>query len=205
MDKLYPTGTVRGLLQTNAVTPPTRKALTERLEKAVTTPRFFELPAFELLSLICDRLVAQDSGIRIVEIAWFIDERLADKASDGWRYDCMPPDEQMYLTGLKGMTETATCLFEKPFQDLTVAQQTEVLKSIQKGIAPGEIWKRLPAKRFFEELLAETTEIFYSYPVVQEEMGYVGMADAQGWTKIGLNEQEEMEPQPIGNLIENNS
>ncbi|GAB2541322.1 gluconate 2-dehydrogenase subunit 3 family protein [Rufibacter soli] len=205
MEELYPPGTVRGLLPTNAVTPQTRKALTERLKKAVATPKFFELPAFERLSQICDRLVAQDSSNRIVEIAWFIDERLADKASDGWRYDCMPPDEQMYLAGLEGVTETATLLFKKPFQDLNAAQQTEILQAIQHGTAPGEIWKRLPAKRFFEELLAETTEIFYSYPVVQEEMGYVGMADAQGWTRIGLNEREEMEPQPIGNLLKNNS
>jgi hypothetical protein len=52
----------------------------------------------------------------------------------------------------------------------------------------------MSAKLFFEELLAETIEIFYSFPLVQQEIGYVGMADAKGWSNIGLNQTDEIEP-----------
>ena len=68
-----------------------------------------------------------------------------------------------------------------------------VLQLVQAGKAPGEAWQTLPAGRFFEELLAELTELYYAHPLAQEEIGYVGLADLPSWTKIGLNEKEDRE------------
>ena len=34
-------------------------------------------------------------------------------------------------------------------------------------------------------------------PLAQEEIGYVGLADLPSWTKIGLNEKEDREPNPM--------
>jgi hypothetical protein len=47
-------------------------------------------------------------------------------------------------------------------------------------------------------MLAELTEYYYAHPLAQEEIGYVGMADAHGWTRLGLNELEPREPEPLG-------
>ncbi len=63
----------------------------------------------------------------------------------------------------------------------------------------------LPVKRgrqylqifFFEELLAQIVEIYYSRPEAKEEIGEVAYADAKGWQKIGLNEMEIREPKPL--------
>ncbi len=74
-------------------------------------------------------------------------------------------------------------------------QQDAVLGSVQNEEAAGATWNLLPSRRFFEELLAEVTEIYYAHPLAQEEIGYAGMADAPGWTRIGLDEREEREPQ----------
>lgn len=197
MEHHYTAGTVMALLQTEYVTPVTRQALEERMAEAGETPSFFDAPAFGALSMVCDRLVAQDSQNRILNIASFIDRRLQENSGDGWRYDAMPPDKEMYVNGLKGIDETSTLLYEAPFVQLNEEQQLELLLSLQKGAAEGMVWKEMPAKRFFEELLAEATEIFYSHPLVQEEIGYVGMADAKGWTKIGLNERDGIEPEEI--------
>jgi NAD(P)-dependent dehydrogenase (short-subunit alcohol dehydrogenase family) len=46
------------------------------------------------------------------------------------------------------------------------------------------------AARWFEEALVEATEIYFAHPLAQERIGYVGMADAAGWSAIGLNEDE---------------
>ena len=89
----------------------------------------------------------------------------------------MPPDDEMYREGLKGINKTANLLYNKKFIDLPKNHQLEVLGAVQK-----------------------VSEVFFSHPLVQDEMGYAGMADAKGWEKIRLNEREEREP--IGIKIE---
>ncbi|MEJ7829696.1 MAG: gluconate 2-dehydrogenase subunit 3 family protein [Segetibacter sp.] len=176
------------LLSSDLVTEPTRKALLERVEKAFGKNKFFNDYSFNLLSVICDLLVDQDSQHRVVNIAFFIDERLTNKTCDGWRYNSMPPDDIMYKIGLEGIDETASEIFGRKFIALKKEEQIKVLNAIQKGNVVSDIWTKLPPAIFFEELLAETAEIFFSYPLVQADIDYVGMADAKGWSKIGLNE-----------------
>jgi gluconate 2-dehydrogenase gamma chain len=190
----YPTGTVRALLSTTLVTPNTREVLEERLNQPVTAPRFFATDAFATLRAVCARLIPQHDHHEPIDLAGAIDQRLAENKTDGWRYDDMPPDADAYTQGLQGLDESARLTFGVAFVDLTSEQQDQMLSMVQRGGAPGEIWKTIPQQRFFEELLAETCECYYSHPIAQEEIGYVGMADANGWQRIGLNELETHEP-----------
>ena len=182
------------LLNSRAVTKPTADALQRRMVDGENqTNKFFSPYSFFLLSLVCDRLMDQDPEERILNIAFFIDERLTKKTCDGWRYDDMPPDDQMLIKGLDGIYETSLAMYGKIFIALKKDQQINVLKTIQSGSPPGNTWVTLSATRFFEELLAEASEIYFSHPVVQAGFGYVGMADAAGWKRIGLNETENIE------------
>lgn len=183
---------VQTLLNSEFLTEPTRIALQKRFEK-VGGNRFFDNDSFELLSVVCDLLMDQDSENRLVEIAQFIDERLYNNDSDGWRYDIMPPDGIMFKLGLQAIDETASQLFGQKFRAIQKEQQIQFLDAIQQGNVENEIWKKLNPKLFFEELLAETAEIFFSHPAVQASINYVGMADAKGWTKIKLNQTENLE------------
>ena len=106
----------------------------------------------------------------------------------------MPADGEAYKRGLVGVDETAQSRFQQSFQQLPANLQDEVLASVQNAEAPGKTWKTLPADSFFEELLVEAVNTYYSHPVTQETIGYVGMADAIGWQRIGLNQLEEREP-----------
>lgn len=184
----FPPGGVRALLNTAHVTEPTRRALQAKLDRRPTEPRFFEAHAFATLTAICDRLIPQSP--RAVDIAGGLDERLADNKRDGWRYDCMPPDQEAYRRGLAGVDETAEALFGASFVKLSGAQQEAVLQQIADGQPPGAAWADLSAGYWFEELLVETSEIYFAHPLAQQAMGYLGMADAQGWEAIGLNEEE---------------
>lgn len=179
-------------LDSDYLTPPTKKTLKARMAKSGIV-RFFDADHYLLLSIICDLLMDQDSNNRMVEIALFIDERLQNKESDGWRYDCMPPDGEMYTLGLKAIESTSIKIYEKKFTKLNKEEQKELLVSVQKGDVDREIWTTLNAKLFFEEVLAETTEIFFSHPVVQTSINYVGMGDAKGWRKLELNARENLE------------
>jgi gluconate 2-dehydrogenase gamma chain len=183
--------TVRSLLVTDAVTPATAKALSERLQQQETPPRFFDSREYHLISVVCDILLDQSAENRLVPVATFIDERLADGRSGGWRFDHMPPDPEMYRQGLRGIDETACVLFSQDFVTLAKEKQRAVLLALQTGSATGMIWQQMSPTTFFEELLAEATEVFYAHPLAQEEINYLGMADAHGWQKIGLNDTEE--------------
>ncbi|GAB4016774.1 hypothetical protein GCM10028808_46260 [Spirosoma migulaei] len=193
----YPEGTVRSLLNTNQVTKATRQALTERLTAPAYQPQFFSASEFALLQAICDRLLPQEADDKPIDIAGGIDKRLFQNESDGWRYDTMPADGDAYKLGLAGVDETAQLFFQQSFQQLAGSQQDDVLLTIQRVVAPGKTWEHLPAGRFFEELLTEATHIYYSHPLAQDAIGYVGMADVPTWQRIGLNELEDREPREV--------
>ena len=178
------------LINSSAVTSATAKALKNRMKDWSTEPVFFDGYTFSLLTSVCNRLLDQDQEQNLVQVAFFIDERLEKGITNGWRYDHMPPDGQMYIQGLNGIDETAKLMYNHEFIQLNTDEQIAVLSEIQMGSAVGEIWSKLNSKIFFEELLAEVTEIFYAHPNALEEIGYIGMADAYGWKNIGLNEVE---------------
>lgn len=180
----------RELLDSDAVTPATSKALAERIRIGAGKPLFFDEHQYLLLQTVCDLLSGQPAGQRLVNIAAFIDDRLVKGLTKGWRYDTMPPDARMYSEGLKGIEQTAAAMFNRPFLQLDAIGQIELLRLIQSGNVPGDVWKMMPPAIFFEELLAEVVEIFYAHPAALEEINYIGMADAHGWQRIGLNEIE---------------
>ncbi len=194
----YPEGTVRALLQTDFVTENTRAVLINRLEKQETvTPLFFNDTAFATLRSVCARLIPQPNRSQKIDIAGMLDEQLAAGKGNGWRYDQMPPDKEAYTLGLQGVDETAVLMFGNAFILLTAEDQDDVLKAVQSGSVEGKVWEQLPANLFFEELLASIVEIYYSHPLAKEEIGEVAFADAKGWQKTGLNEQEQWEPLAI--------
>jgi choline dehydrogenase-like flavoprotein len=192
----YPSGTVRSLLNTQQVTPKTKEVLQQRLEStdSSSTPSFFNEIAFTTLQAVASRLISQ-SEVKPIALALALDQRLTKGTGDGWRYSTMPPDSEAHQLGLQGLEESANLMFSKGFVLLTQAEQDTVLQAVQQSKAPGKIWETLPSQRYFEELLVELTEAYYSHPLAQEAIGYVGMADAQGWQAIGLNQLEPWEPQ----------
>lgn len=165
----YPLNTVRALMDTDLVTPPTRTALEARLaaaaeaETVAARPRFFNDADFFTLQVACKRLLPTVEGCPAPEtFAFVLDARLAEGKGNGWRYDALPPDGDAYRDGLRALRD-------------------------------GEP----PSPRFEEELLADLCEAYYSHPTVQASIGYVGMADGRGWQRLGLNQLEIWEPEPL--------
>ncbi|WP_236668525.1 gluconate 2-dehydrogenase subunit 3 family protein [Hymenobacter rubidus] len=192
----YPSGTVRALLDTSHVSEATRAAVQARLGAPTAyTPQFLAPESYALLEAVAARIFPQpDRPEQPVPLAPAVDQRLAEGRADGWRYDALPPDREAYRLGLGGIQEIAQALFQADFTVLTTDQQDAVIQALAAGNPPGATWQTLDADRFFEELLAELTETYYAHPLAQEEIGYVGMADLPAWTKIGLNEKEDREP-----------
>jgi hypothetical protein len=185
--------TVRALLATEHVTDATRQVLTERLNAPLQLPTFFSTDEFALLQAICNRLIPQNDRPEFIDIAGGIDKRLIQNKTNGWRYDIMPADGDAYKQGLAGVEESVQILHQQSFEQLSSSEQDNIISLMQTGNAPGATWQRLPAVRFFEELLAEAVENYYSHPLAQEEIGYVGMADLPAWQHIGLDQLDDRE------------
>ena len=192
---VYPSGTVRALLDTPHVSEATRAAVQARLDApAAYAPQFLAPETYTLLGAVAARLFPQpDRPEQPIALAPAVDQRLAEGRADGWRYDALPPDREAYRLGLGGIQEIAQSQFQADFTTLNTEQQDAVLQALASGTPPGTIWETLDAGRFFEEMLAELTETYYAHPLAQEEIGYVGLADLPAWTKIGLNEKEDRE------------
>jgi gluconate 2-dehydrogenase gamma chain len=192
---IYPSGTVRALLDTPHVSEATRAAVQARLDApAAYAPQFLAPETYALLEAVAARLFPQpDRPQQPIPLAPAVDQRLAEGRADGWRYDALPPDREAYRLGLGGIQEIAQSQFQADFTALNAEQQDAVLQALASTTPPGNTWVTLNAGRFFEEMLAELTETYYAHPLAQEEIGYVGMADLPAWTKIGLNEKEDRE------------
>jgi len=194
----YPHGTVQALMQTDNVSANTRKALQNRIDrKYKIEPEFFDAEIFQTLHAVCMRLIPQNNPERMIDLAGCLDGILAEGKGNGWRYDAMPEDGKAFIIGLYGIDKSADSKYQNHFHLLNSNEQDLILASVQSGEATGLTWGILPAKLFFEELLAALVELYYSHPFAKEDIGEVAMADAKGWQKIGLNQLEEHEPKTL--------
>ncbi|HEX8737570.1 MAG TPA: GMC family oxidoreductase [Pyrinomonadaceae bacterium] len=192
----------RELLESDAVTEPTRKVLFERLKAGEGyVPRFFEAQDYSTLLAVC-AVLAPTETVPSRFVPSEIDKRLADGQGNGWRYAKMPPDTEAFRRWLRGLNEIARQKFNLDFAILETERQNEILQLVRRGEIRALVWQDFDCKLFLEELLVECAEIFYSHPLAQEEIGYVGFADARGWQKIGLNQHDAIEVQSLKSKVQ---
>jgi gluconate 2-dehydrogenase gamma chain len=55
-------------------------------------------------------------------------------------------------------------MFGRGFESLAWAQQTEVLRRVEGGEAPGTVWETEPPRPFFELIRDHTMQGFYGSP-----------------------------------------
>jgi choline dehydrogenase-like flavoprotein len=193
--KDFPSKNIRELLESDFVTDETRRVLQERLNAEETAPRFFDEREFEILKAVCETL-APSSVVPGWFVAQEIDKRLAENAGNGWRYAEMPPDEDAYQTGLKILDDLAKKIFQADFVVLKTEERRDILKHFEFGRAKLKAQISFAPARFLEELCAEYAEIFYSHPLAQAEIGYIGFADKHGWDLEMKSEQFKVQSQP---------
>jgi hypothetical protein len=159
----------------------TREVVRRRLED-VPPIRFFTPEEARLLEAICERVVpGSEHGDRVPIVPW-IDEKLFHDRRDGYRYEEVPPLREAWRVGLAGIDESAHLLHGgRAFAELTPEAQDDVLRRVARGEAPGAAWDRLPAKRFFRDVLCLTAvKIYYAHPRAWSEIGYSGPSSPRG-------------------------
>lgn len=150
--------------------------------------RFFDETERGLLEAIAERIVPQPERPRSgrIPIAPWIDAKLFKDQRDGYRYEELPPQREAWRTGLAAIAQTAAALFDgKGFTHLPPESQDEVLRRIEHGDPPGELWQLLPAACFFRRVLCPAiVKTYYAHPYAWNETGYSGPASPRGHMRI---------------------
>jgi hypothetical protein len=161
----------------------TRDVVRRRLED-VPPIRFFTAVEARTLEAVAERIIPQPdrAGVEKVPIVPWIDEKLFEDRRDGYRYEELPPQREVWRVGLSGIDEAARALFgDRPFAELEPLSQDVVLGRLARGDPPGEAWERLPAKRFFTSVLSMTiVKLYYAHPLAWNEIGYSGPSSPRG-------------------------
>lgn len=180
----------------------TRRVVLDRVHN-IPRFRFFDDHQQATLEALCARVIPQTHrpADRRVPIAPWIDARCAGHHSDGFRLDDMPSNEQAWTWGIQGLDETAAALFgeEACFCKLEEPRQHQVLERIRAGDPPGDIWQRMPAKRWWVFVaLRQTTAVYYAHPYAWDEIGFGGPAYPRGYFALNFGYPEPWEAREVG-------
>ncbi|WP_372616829.1 gluconate 2-dehydrogenase subunit 3 family protein [Falsiroseomonas sp.] len=157
--------------------------------------QFFTLPEATLVTAAVDRLIPPDevfTGAVGAGVPIYIDRQLATDYGAGRRLYRHPPFHEgtaeqgyqlpytpaaLYRIGLAAFAEWVRAAYGTRFEELAPATMDEALSRVESGEADfGEV----PAPVFFETLLANTVEGFFSDPI------HGGNRDMVGWRMVGF-------------------
>jgi Gluconate 2-dehydrogenase subunit 3 len=174
----------------------TREVVLERVQKAPSI-RFFAAEEARLLETVCDHILPQDDRdlAHRIPIVPFIDKRLYEKRTDGYRFEDMPPDGDAHRLGLQAINQMARELFNREFLELTWLRQEELLELIHDGRPKGaqDVWKRLPVHRYWALLVQDCVDVYYAHPWSWDEIGYGGPAYPRAYLRLERGEPEPWE------------
>jgi hypothetical protein len=174
----------------------TRKVIEERVsgEKPI---RFFTAEEAATMLAVVDRILPQEDRTdeRRISILPEIDERLHQNKLDGYRFEDMPPDQEVYRIAARAFEEMAQTLHGGAFHELAVREQEEILRSIHqaKPQAAQELWKQMNIERFWTMLVSDVVAVYYAHPWAWDEIGFGGPAYPRGYMRLEEGEAEPWE------------
>ncbi len=174
----------------------TRQVVMDRVHN-VPPFRHFNPQQRAALEALCARVIPQSHrpADRRVPIAPWIDQNCGRNVVDGFRFDDMPPNSVAWEWGLQGLDQTAQALFGQVLADLDGEAQDKVLNAIRAGSPPGEVWQRLPARRWWiSTALHQISGIYYAHPYAWDEIGFSGPAYPRGYAALNFGAPEPWEP-----------
>jgi hypothetical protein len=174
----------------------TRKLLTMRVEQPPSI-RYFTADQARFWRTVFEHLIPQHDRTpnRRVPIVEPLDERLYQNRSIGYRFEKMPPDREAFRLGEQAIHEEAEMLFGSRFIDLPHHQQDLVLQAIhdKKTQAASSIWQQMSIARFWQLLMQDALEAYYSHPWAWDEIGFGGPAYPRAYTRLERGEPEPWE------------
>jgi len=176
----------------------TREIVRKRVQE-IPPIRFFNEKETRAMQVLCDHILPQDDrdAAHRIPILPFIDERLHEGRTPGYRFESMPPDGEAYRLGLQAIEQISRANYERGFLDLSWREQEDLLQSIHDDKPmPGaeQIWeKRMPPHRYFALVMQDCVEMYYAHPWAWDEIGFGGPAYPRAYTRLERGEAEPWE------------
>lgn len=171
----------------------TRQVIDRRLA-APREPRFFSAAEWKTLNAMCDRIMPQPTDRAAIPLAAYVDQKIADRLLDGYRYAQMPPQDEAWRRGLAALDEEARDADGGPFNCLSTEQQDVLLRQMQQGELISPAWAGMPCKMFFEHrVIPDITHAYYAQPIAWNEIGFGGPASPRGYVRMGLDRRDPWE------------
>ena len=119
--------------------------------------RFFADAEAGVVGVIADQIIPpdRDAGAQAAGVVDYIDGQLAT---------VFHTHQATYRNGIVGVQQTSNIMFGSDFESLEWARQTEVLRALEHGRAPGAIWGTESAASFFELIRDHVMQGFYGSP-----------------------------------------
>jgi hypothetical protein len=166
----------------------TRRVVLRRLEPYGALS-FFSPEEATCGRALLDRLLAQDREPRVPVIE-VIDDRLARRAGDGYRYADMPEDGDAWRRSLVGLDGDAAAQHKRHFAELDWDIQGDLLETVRT--TKGD-WHGMPAGRVFSLWVRYACDAFYAHPLAWNEIGFGGPAYPRGYKALGIDKREPWE------------
>jgi len=193
MSQRYPDYDVLRKRQGPSWNEPSRQVVDQRL----AVPReamYFSTAQWRALQAICARIMPQPSDRPPVPIAALVQIKVGDGRGDGYRDARLPPLQQAWTIGLEALDQESTDRHQRPFADLPVAQQDELLGAMQRDELESAAWQGMPAAVFFaHRVVHDISAAYYSHPTAWNELGFGGPASPRGYVRLAEDARDSWE------------
>jgi hypothetical protein len=173
----------------------TRKVVDERLAIRPDRHDFFDEDEWAALKAVCARILPQPPDRSLpVPLPALIDHKLATNKGDGYRDARLPPMGDAWKRGLRAIDAEAVVRHQRPFHQLSGAEQDGILSAVQKGYASDPAWAGMaPALFFSKRLIHDCVGAYYGHPTAWNEIGFGGPAAPRGYVRMDLDRRDPWE------------
>jgi hypothetical protein len=162
----------------------TRRVVLDRVQN-VPPIRFFTPEEERTLRPFCDVVVAQEGDPRI-EVLNYVDEKLFKGQLDGFQYDDMPDDRDVWRIVARALNEAT----EGSYADVPRVHQ----ESICGAFAGGRLQMEIPVEKAWKVVTRGILMSYYAHPQAWDEIGCPGPAYPRGYAALGIDGREQWEP-----------
>lgn len=141
-------------------------------------------------------LFVDDSRADVLDyVVKHVDSKFTSDIGESQRKTGVPPQQVLIRAGLAALDTVAQSAHGSPFTRLSPEQQTSLLVSLENDAVElkSTDGTKLPAKEFFNKMLTQSVEAYYSHPLIWSEIGYAGPAYPRGYVRseLGLTDPWE--------------
>lgn len=134
--------------------------------KQAPSYHFFTGPEAALVIGLCEQIIPKDDtpGATDAGVIFYLDRQLRGPFAQ---------HQELYRLGLAAFEKTCQQLHQRSFSQLNPDEKIGVMRLVESGKAPTELWQGIAQASFFSRLIEHTMQGFYGNPRHGGNRGYV--------------------------------